>query len=174
MIRPAIALLAALAAAAASGARTEPVETGVSWLNLPLSTPKAEPVAPWLTKEPKIPESVNQWNCRRESMRSPQYRNVLPPAAFDKSYKGKLTVVRVNTEKEVSAVCAATWLPYKLGCATHSGPQTKDGAWAACRVIIAADDIIREAGYTPEIVLRHELGHCNGWPGDHKGARFAG
>jgi len=22
-----------------------------------------------------------------------------------------------------------------------------------------------------ENILRHEIGHCNGWPGDHRGAR---
>jgi hypothetical protein len=26
-------------------------------------------------------------------------------------------------------------------------------------------------GLSYEIVLRHEVGHCNGWPGDHPGMR---
>jgi hypothetical protein len=31
-------------------------------------------------------------------------------------------------------------------------------------------EIVRAAGYIPAIVLRHEIGHCNGWPKEHPGA----
>jgi hypothetical protein len=26
-------------------------------------------------------------------------------------------------------------------------------------------------GYDPAVFIRHEIGHCNGWPATHKGAR---
>jgi len=34
------------------------------------------------------------------------------------------------------------------------------------------DDVIIAAGLTLEIVMRHELGHCNGWPPDRTGAWY--
>jgi hypothetical protein len=44
----------------------------------------------------------------------------------------------------------------------------------ACHVYIAEDEILKAAGLTYEIAYRHEIGHCNGWPADHPGARPAG
>lgn len=92
-------------------------------------------------------------------------RRVLPPIEHDHPYAGKLKLIRVKTEKEVSALCPATTFRYKLGCAY---PATQ-----SCRVIIVGDGVLEKAGYTYETVLRHELGHCNGWGGDHWGARVA-
>jgi hypothetical protein len=40
-----------------------------------------------------------------------------------------------------------------------------------CWIVLSSDDVIKAAGWTPEVVLRHERGHCNGWPKDHAGAR---
>jgi hypothetical protein len=31
--------------------------------------------------------------------------------------------------------------------------------------------IVRAAGHDPDIILRHEIGHCNGWGPNHEGAR---
>jgi hypothetical protein len=36
-------------------------------------------------------------------------------------------------------------------------------------IVLATDEIIKAAGWTSEIVRRHEFGHCNGWPADHRG-----
>jgi hypothetical protein len=44
-------------------------------------------------------------------------------------------------------------------------------AGTTCKIIIAADAIIRMNGFDPDLVYRHEIGHCHGWPADHKGAR---
>ena len=41
-----------------------------------------------------------------------------------------------------------------------------------CKIYIVADEIILELwGHRYEDVLRHEIGHCNGWPQDQKAAR---
>ena len=40
-----------------------------------------------------------------------------------------------------------------------------------CVIFLADDKIIRAAGHDPDIVLRHETGHCNGWPANHEGGR---
>src|SRR5262245_29405390 len=39
-----------------------------------------------------------------------------------------------------------------------------------CKIYLASEDQIIKAGYTVNIVMRHEIGHCNGWIG-HAGAR---
>ena len=33
------------------------------------------------------------------------------------------------------------------------------------------DDVMRKWGWTTGMLLRHEIGHCNGWPGDHPDQR---
>jgi hypothetical protein len=99
-------------------------------------------------------------------------RQILPPVEYDRPYPGQLVVTRVATEREVVNLCPKTAFPQKLGC-SYMKDRMPDGSWAKCFVIMVADDIIAAAGFTPEIVSRHELGHCNGWAGDHWGARFA-
>ena len=42
---------------------------------------------------------------------------------------------------------------------------------AQCVVYLRDNAEIRRQGWTRQIVLRHEIGHCNGWPGDHRGMR---
>jgi hypothetical protein len=37
---------------------------------------------------------------------------------------------------------------------------------AKCEIVIADDDILKDAGWTFEIVKRHEEAHCGGWPND--------
>ena len=56
-----------------------------------------------------------------------------------------------------------------VGCAKHA----KDLSW--CKVYVVSDAFINKHtaeqrklfGYSYENFLRHELAHCNGWPGDH-------
>ena len=92
------------------------------------------------------------------------YPRVLPPAEYDHPYKGHLRVTRVASEAEVREMCpGVTFTLGALAC-TH---RTSLG----CFVTMVSDAIIREHGTTPQTVLRHEIAHCNGWPGDHRGAR---
>ena len=48
-----------------------------------------------------------------------------------------------------------------LGCAI----RTKK----SCLVIYAPDEEIIRFGLSFDIIHRHEIAHCNGWPGDHRG-----
>jgi hypothetical protein len=90
-------------------------------------------------------------------------QNVIPPVEYDHPYKGKLTVTRSGSQSDIRMSCGPTPFPYHLGCAKLA-PE-------GCYILMAEDDFIRKNGWTPEIVLRHETGHCNGWPGDQRGAR---
>jgi hypothetical protein len=95
-------------------------------------------------------------------------REMFPPAKYDHPYTGKLTIERVTDPAAVRAHCPNTKKP--LGCAHHA----RDLSW--CRVYVVSDEYINQQysaetrklfGYTYENFLRHELGHCNGWPSDH-------
>jgi hypothetical protein len=40
-----------------------------------------------------------------------------------------------------------------------------------CAIVVLNDELVRAAGHEPNVVLRREIGHCNGWPADHSAAR---
>jgi hypothetical protein len=54
---------------------------------------------------------------------------------------------------------------FALACSVHST--------AECYIYIATETEILAQGFTHNVIFRHERGHCNGWPGDHKGGRSA-
>jgi hypothetical protein len=89
---------------------------------------------------------------------------VLPPAEYDKPFGGKLTEIRVGPGI-MRAMCPKTQYDPTLACAYTTSDRSE------CVVIMVSDDLIRARGWTPEIVRRHEVGHCNGFPADHRGAR---
>jgi hypothetical protein len=77
---------------------------------------------------------------------APQLVNdvLLPPAEYDRPYRGTLSVIRLDTRAEVTARCG--W--GAIACAREDRGY--------CEVIMFRDE-------TRESVLRHEIGHCNGW-----------
>jgi hypothetical protein len=93
-----------------------------------------------------------------------QAQNVIPPEEFDHPFGGTTRVWRSSDQAEIKAKCPPSAFPYHLGCGGKS-------ATGQCHILMADDETIRKHGWTPEIVLRHEIGHCNGWPPNHKGAR---
>ena len=40
-----------------------------------------------------------------------------------------------------------------------------------CVIYLVEDNVMRKRGWTTGLLLRHETGHCNGWPGNHPGER---
>lgn len=88
-----------------------------------------------------------------------------PPARFDRAYAGKLTVSYLP-QKQVVSACEKLFAKYKVpakvymnqrGCAAITSKTS-------CTVI-AIDKIYALA--TPAAVVRHEIGHCNGWAASH-------
>jgi hypothetical protein len=90
---------------------------------------------------------------------------LLPPKEFDHPFAGELIVFTARDQDEVRAMCPRTQFPPlgALGCAPNIGP-------GRCRIVLAPDADIIKAGHPPELVKRHEIAHCNGWPADHRGA----
>ena len=89
-----------------------------------------------------------------------------PPPQYDRPYTGTLTIERVADPAAVLVQCPELKNP--AGCAKVA----KDLSW--CKVYIVSDEYIKRIprkeetiGYSYENFLRHELAHCNGWPGDH-------
>lgn len=95
-----------------------------------------------------------------------RYLAVLPPEKYDHPYTmGEVEVRIVNSQAEVRKACPyGKFGEYAIGCSMHYG--------SLCVIILANDDIIRSEGFTTEIVKRHEIGHCNFWPGHHPDSRF--
>jgi len=90
------------------------------------------------------------------------YFNYLPPPEYDKPFTGKLLIRRFETEEEIVEVCKGS---SKVACAARS----VDGS--TCHLFIAGDRVIKSHHTTWLFVLRHELGHCNGWTKAHERPR---
>jgi len=89
--------------------------------------------------------------------------DTLPPAEFDKPYTGELQIVRIPNTHEMEAICKGV---SKYACATHP----KNGSY--CIAFMLSDKQIKAMGRNAfAFIWRHELGHCNGWPGDHPNGR---
>jgi hypothetical protein len=97
------------------------------------------------------------------AMATTAHAQIIPPAQYDKPYTGRLTVDTVPTQRALAEVCpaAAARTANMIGCAI----RTHDGSH--CRVTLVEDSVIIALGSTRARIMRHELGHCNGWPADH-------
>jgi hypothetical protein len=61
-----------------------------------------------------------------------------------------------------------------LGCTRlipMSGVAQPRGA--LCLIIVAEDEILKDMGFEPDAVFRHERAHCNNWPQSHPDAHFS-
>jgi hypothetical protein len=85
----------------------------------------------------------------------------LPPVEYDHPYKGKLTTETVTLEQLRSRCWNA--IQTSLGCAYQSANS--------CHILLVDEEKIKAAGWTVELMLRHERAHCNGWPQAHPGKR---
>jgi len=84
-------------------------------------------------------------------------RNQLPPAQFDHAVSGPVEIVDVATEDRLRALCG--WPASKgetlVGCAAVLP--------TLCRIYVGPP----AGGVTRNLIIRHEMGHCSGWPKDH-------
>jgi hypothetical protein len=89
----------------------------------------------------------------------------LPPIEFDHMPDRPVTTTDIRTEADLRVRCG--WPPAPaggilVGCADIL-PFT-----SPCRIYLGPTG---GTGVTRNIVLRHEIGHCNGWGKDHAGIR---
>lgn len=87
-----------------------------------------------------------------------------PPAAYDHPYRGELHLHRVPVGQVDEACIAlytregkpASWR-WEVTASQHGCAVRKA---TSCEVIIPLGPIMRAP---PSAILRHEVGHCNGW-----------
>jgi len=95
-----------------------------------------------------------------------------PPPEFDKPYKGILAIFRLPFA-DVEKFCAGLTKQHACSFIKQSVPFQKVGDRTVCYIIMPTDDDVAQyrgyLGYheTPNDIIRHEIGHCNGWPADH-------
>jgi hypothetical protein len=135
--------------------------------------PTMSKITPWVLIACLAVPAVNQSTKSPAQPLPPQKSNIkvvvppptsliLPPVEYDKDYEGNLIVQEVATIEELLETCKLT-VKWALGCSTHT-------SWE-CHVYLVPESVMKKYGWWREAMLRHELGHCNGWPGDHPGQR---
>lgn len=100
---------------------------------------------------------------------------LLPPVEYDKPWPGELKVYEFPSYETVNEVCD---LPSPaLGCAKRVNDL--------CIVVVPSNDYLKGRTFkvfipaknnakhrlTTAMLIRHEIGHCHGWPGNHAQAR---
>src|SRR5262245_23743460 len=88
-----------------------------------------------------------------------------PPQEFDHAYDGRVHVEEVATQDDIrTRVCSRWKYPGQaLGCSQVIA--------RICVIFKVSDQEIRAAGHDPDVFMRHEIAHCNGWPNHHPGIR---
>jgi hypothetical protein len=87
----------------------------------------------------------------------------LPPAEFDHPYEGKLTILREDNYNFLRHVCRDA-TPNAIAC-NYRTFDSVTGQNISCLIMLGPDV------HENEQVLKHEMGHCNGWSNDHERAR---
>jgi hypothetical protein len=111
------------------------------------------PVIPW---EP-IPKAEGATKPARPAppLSAPMIPHApAPPIEFDGPYKGRLTVTNLEDYGIIRYICKN---PTAVACAIHTSGN--------CLILLGPGT------WSNKDVMRHELGHCQGWPADHPGAR---
>jgi hypothetical protein len=87
-------------------------------------------------------------------------KGTLPPAEFDKPYTGNLWIVYFESPEDVFAACHGE---SKSACISRPKNAPTDQPLLTCTIMMLSDFTYRKQGRNPAVILRHELGHCNGW-----------
>jgi hypothetical protein len=92
---------------------------------------------------------------------------VLPPKEFDHEYDGELTIKYMIPE-DIDAQCrsakraSGSTANRSLACTWAQQVPTKK-----CTIWMMTLPTLARLGWDYNIVLRHEIGHCNGWHHDY-------
>ncbi len=88
-----------------------------------------------------------------------QYNVMVPPPMYDHSYEGKQLTLHNIRLSELQTVCASVIYKGRLDACSFWNADRSE-----CTIYIRNDSIIEEAR---AMLWRHEVAHCNGWPGGH-------
>ena len=90
------------------------------------------------------------------------YQTLYPPRKYDFPFPGPTVITRMGNPQELRQLCLSK--DYVAACARAIS--------YTCQIWILTDEWLKRIGKNYDRVLRHEIGHCNGWPGDHAGGRL--
>jgi hypothetical protein len=90
-------------------------------------------------------------------------RVALPPPEFDHPYSGKLTVLKEDNYVFIRHVCND--VPNAIACSFRTYDSVS-GETLSCLIMLGPET------WEDARVMKHEIGHCNGWGNDHKGGRY--
>jgi hypothetical protein len=116
--------------------------------------------------------------CTREYMapRTPciTYGTIAPPPKYDIPYTGELTIW-IAPQQMIDDTCKSKDGKYTshTACAQHLKNECR--VWMLKEIVegkrfdtVATDGHVgHDVKFSLELTLRHEIAHCNGWPGDH-------
>jgi hypothetical protein len=117
--------------------------------------------------EDEVHQCMNRINGTIKSYENGRWVfNDPPPPEFDKPYEGILAIYRMPFA-DIQKLCrvgiyACSWIDKKT-FPRGIGDRT------VCSIVISSDDDLaqRRERQDYNAVLRHEIGHCNGWSSDH-------
>jgi hypothetical protein len=110
---------------------------------------------------PDVPLPFNKAISRQYPMEF--QAGILPPKQFDHPYDGKLTVIDLN-KRDLREKCRFV-KPGAKTLACTSGEKMFAGERHCWIWMMTATDLDRE-GWDYDMVMRHEVAHCNGWKHD--------
>jgi len=86
-----------------------------------------------------------------------------PSPEYDHPFDGLVMVQRASKEY-IRKRCPSE---NSMACAIKF--YSKTGTVVACLLILPSDDFLSTLGRELKELYRHEIAHCNGWPGHHDG-----
>jgi hypothetical protein len=120
---------------------------------VPLTRSAPTPIPPAIPPERPIP-----------AMMPILPRVALPPTEFDRPYAGQVVITKWNDYSLIRHICKD--VPSAIACSyrTYDGVS---GEALSCLIMLGP------VAHNDARVMQHEMAHCNGWPGDHPGARYS-
>jgi hypothetical protein len=160
--RIAYALAAALLASSAQATTLEDI------VGLPLNAPTLSDIIREQAQAQKAPSknSFPQFTAAdRQALAINWTQLVLPPPEYDHPYSGRLTILDGGDQEQMRSQCRILKSAGIItGCMSYRDAES-------CTILHAREQDIVKAAWTLNIVIRHEIAHCNGWPPGHPNAR---
>ena len=121
--------------------------------------------------ETEVHECMNRINGTIDRHENGRWVFRNPPLPeFDKPYEGVTAIYRMPLA-DVQKLCPAG----TYACSWHLQKVFPEGIGerTVCFITISPDDVLAQRRERQDFneVLRHEIGHCNGWPSDHPNRR---
>jgi hypothetical protein len=109
---------------------------------------------------------TGRWCAVSERPHATPDLRIVPPSEYDHPYHGgTLVTTKVRDQDEVRRLCPGA--QFTMGVALACSYPIVGG----CMVVVAPEADIKAFSMELNLVMRHEVAHCNGWPADHRDAR---